>query len=83
MSRAEARGDQSGGKLEAGLDADFHGEVVGVLKLIVADDRHKGAEHFKGAVEIKSWFDSVGCPDLSIPTELEAAPAVVSLYILI
>ena len=81
MSRAEARRDQSGGKLEAGLDADFDREVVRVFELIVSDDRHEGAEHFKGAVEIKSWFDRVGCPDLGILTELEGTSAVVTLYV--
>ena len=79
MPRAEARGDQPGGELEAGLDANFEGEVVGVFELVVADDRHEGAHHLEGAIEIQTRFHRVGQPELCVPTELKGAAAVVAL----
>lgn len=81
MPRTEARGDQRGGKLEAGLDADFEGEIVGVFKLVIADDWHEGTEHFKGSVKVEARFDGVGEPNLSVPTKLEGTTAVVALNI--
>ena len=81
MPRAEARGDQPGGELEAGLDADFEGEVVGVFELVVADDRHEGAHHLEGAIEIQTRFHRVGQSEFGVPAELKGAAAVVALDI--
>ena len=81
MPRAEARGDQPGGELEAGLDADFEGEVVRVFELVVADDGHEGTHHLEGAIEIQTRFHGVGQSELRVPTELKGAAAVVSLDI--
>ena len=83
MSWAQARGDQPGGELKAGLDTDFHGEIVSVLELVVTDDWHEGAEHLEGAVEIHPRFDGIGQSHLGIPTKLEGAAAVVALNIFI
>ena len=81
MSWAEARRDQPGGKLEAGLDADFDREVVRVFELIVSDDRHEGAEHFESAIEIQPRFHGVGKPCLGVPTELKGTSAIITLNI--
>jgi len=79
LPRAEARGDQPGGELEAGLDADFEGEVVGVFELVVADDRHEGAQHLESTIEIQPRLHGVRQSDLGIPPELKGAAAVVAL----
>ena len=79
MSRAEARGNQPGGELKAGLDADFDGEVVAVFELVVADDRHEGTHHLEGPVEIHPRLHGVGETDLGVPAKLEGTAAVVAL----
>ena len=78
MSRAEARGDQFGGKLETRLDTNFDGEIVGVLKLVVADDGHEGAEHLEGTIEIQTRLNRVRQARLGVPAKLEGTAAVVA-----
>ena len=81
MPRTEARGDQRGGKLESGLDADLDRTIIAIAELVVADDRHEGAENLEGTVEIDAGFEGVGEPGLGIPPKLKTAAAVVALDI--
>ena len=81
MSRAEARGDQSGGELEAGLDADHHPQIIARLKLVVANDGLDGTDHLEGGIEIQRGVDRIGKPQLGVPAKLEAAPGISPLQI--
>ena len=81
MPRTEARGDQRGGKLESGLDADLDRAIIAIAELVVADDRHEGAENLEGTVKIDAGFEGVGEPGLGIPPKLKTAAAVVALDI--
>ena len=63
------------------MNADFDRKVISIAKLVVADDRHKGAQYLERPVEIDARLERIGESDLGIPAKLEGAAAIVALDI--
>jgi len=79
MPRVAGRGFTGRGELEAGLDADFEGEVVAIFEIVVSDPWGEGTQKFEDTVEIDTWGDCVVGPELTIKAKLECTTAVVGL----
>ena len=81
MPRVAGRGFKGRGELEAGLDADFEGEVVAIFEIVVSDPRSEDSEEFEGPIEVYPWCYRVVGAKLTIEAKLECTTAVVGLDI--